>query len=846
MDTLVYGLLTKEIKETIGASYVSSISSSDTNNVYLDVTYKKQNASTDTVRLTFPKPLNGVNGVSIVSASFVGDDMVFTRSDSSTLVIVGAKTLLTPNIESKQDLLVSGTNIKTVLGQTIVGSGNLDINADQINTTSTTNKFITQSRITKLDGIEAGAQVNTVNKVNEKTGDVVLTQNDIDDTASYIRMTPAEKSKLAGIEPNATGDQSASEVLALIKTVDGTGSGLDADLLGGQSLATLQASIGAKQDALVSGNNIKTINGNSILGSGDLTISGGGGGGGAVDSVNGQVGVVVLDADDISDTTTANKFVTVAEKTNIANSATHIANTSNPHNTTKAQIGLENVDNTSDLNKPISLLQQEALNSKANSDSVYNKIESDNRYESKNINIQNHISNILNPHNVTKEQIGLNNVNNTSDLNKPVSTATQMALDTKQDNLVSGTNIKTINGQSVLGIGDIVISGEEVDLTNYYDKTQTETLLSNKVEKEAGKGLSTNDFTNTFKQAYDGHLTSTSNPHNVTALQVGAYSKSENDNLLIKKANLDLNNKIPLSEIPDSILGQLKYMGVWDFSSGFPTGAQKGNYWITSVSGNGYEVGDWAVYNGTSFDKVDNTDAVSSVAGRTGNVVLNKTDVGLNNVDNTTDLLKPISTATQSALNLKAPLASPTFTGTVSGITKTMVGLNNVDNTSDLNKPISTATQSALDLKVDKDKLPSSLNPIIISGQVGSQTNVSVGKIPFGEIWVNIGGISYNPTTRRFTVPQSGTYRITMNPFKNQVSATARVLVGINTDAPTPSTHRGHTYANGGGVYSTMSINSVVNLSANDYIVFYLFEGELWNSTSDRFNQFTIERIANI
>ena len=46
-----------------------------------------------------------------------------------------------------------------------------------------------------------------------------------------------------------------------------------------------------------------------------------------------------------------------------------------------------------------------------------------------------------------------------------------------------------------------------------------------------------------------------------------------------------------------------------------------------------------------------------------------------------------------------APLASPTFTGTVSGITKSMVGLGNVDNTSDANKPISTATQTALNGK---------------------------------------------------------------------------------------------------------------------------------------------------
>lgn len=46
-----------------------------------------------------------------------------------------------------------------------------------------------------------------------------------------------------------------------------------------------------------------------------------------------------------------------------------------------------------------------------------------------------------------------------------------------------------------------------------------------------------------------------------------------------------------------------------------------------------------------------------------------------------------------------APIASPTFTGTVGGITKSMVGLGNVDNTSDANKPVSTAQQTALDAK---------------------------------------------------------------------------------------------------------------------------------------------------
>ena len=58
-----------------------------------------------------------------------------------------------------------------------------------------------------------------------------------------------------------------------------------------------------------------------------------------------------------------------------------------------------------------------------------------------------------------------------------------------------------------------------------------------------------------------------------------------------------------------------------------------------------------------------------------------------------------VTSAIQTQIDAKAPTASPTFTGTVSGITKAMVDLGNVDNTSDANKPVSTAAQTALDLK---------------------------------------------------------------------------------------------------------------------------------------------------
>ncbi len=107
----------------------------------------------------------------------------------------------------------------------------------------------------------------------------------------------------------------------------------------------------------------------------------------------------------------------------------------------------------------------------------------------------------------------------------------------------------------------------------------------------------------------------------------------------------------------------------------------------------------------TRKDYVDTADALKAPLASpafTGTPTgITKTHVGLGSVDNTSDTAKPVSTAQQTALDLKAPLASPAFTGTPTGITKTHVGLSNVDNTADAAKPVSTAAQTALNLKFD-------------------------------------------------------------------------------------------------------------------------------------------------
>jgi hypothetical protein len=129
---------------------------------------------------------------------------------------------------------------------------------------------------------------------------------------------------------------------------------------------------------------------------------------------------------------------------------------------------------------------------------------------------------------------------------------------------------------------------------------------------------------------------------------------------------------------------------------------------------------------------INNPTFTGTVAGVT------KAMVGLGNVDNTSDVNKPVSDATQTLLNLKASLESPTFTGTVAGITKSMVGLANVDNTTDANKPISSATQTALDAKAsnaalaaheaDTTNIHGIANTALLETQTGAQTKATAAQ----------------------------------------------------------------------------------------------------------------------
>ena len=125
-------------------------------------------------------------------------------------------------------------------------------------------------------------------------------------------------------------------------------------------------------------------------------------------------------------------------------------------------------------------------------------------------------------------------------------------------------------------------------------------------------------------------------------------------------ATLDGSGKIPTSQLPDHVLGQMLYGGTWNASTAVATltddakarigattntitltnntapitgyTANEGIYYITqtagSFAGSTFAVGDWLLSTGSGWEVIKNSDAVTSVNGKTGIVILNAEDVG--------------------------------------------------------------------------------------------------------------------------------------------------------------------------------------------------------------------------
>jgi hypothetical protein len=203
-----------------------------------------------------------------------------------------------------------------------------------------------------------------------------------------------------------------------------------------------------------------------ILGGGVITVEGGGGGGGATNlayTASPTNGIVTsdtgTDATLPAGSTTNASLLLPADKTKLDGVATGAtANSSDATLLNRANhTGTQSAGTITGLATVATTGAYADLTGKPTIPTLTSQLTNDSGFLTTNA-----VSSVAGKTGVVtlvKADVGLGNVDNTSDANKPISTATQTALNAKQNTLVSGTNIKTINTQSILGSGDITIGG---------------------------------------------------------------------------------------------------------------------------------------------------------------------------------------------------------------------------------------------------------------------------------------------------------------------------------------------------------------------------------------------------
>ena len=336
---------------------------------------------------------------------------------------------------------------------------------------------------------------------------------------------------------------------------------------------------------------------------------------------------------------------------------------------------------------------------------------------------------------LTKSSVGLANADNTSDANKPISSATQTALDLKSP-LASPTFTGTVTTGHVLpatditydlgspakmwrdiyvGPGSLYVNGQKVLQTDAGDVVITADVNENLALRTSGDGNIELDPTGSGSVTIKAPLViqAGNNISNSDGNAVNFGAAIKTDTISSKTANTDLSlsadgtGKVYLNdnaEVSGNLVvgGNLTVSGttttvnsetisladnIIDLNSNFTSGTPTENSGIKIKRGDSADV---QMRWNESTDKWDFTNDgtnYSSVAG----------------------------------------LESPTFTGTVSGVTKSMVALGNVDNTSDVNKPVSTATQTALDAKLASATAATTYAPISSPTFTGTVTLPAAG-----------------------------------------------------------------------------------------------------------------------
>ena len=425
------------------------------------------------------------------------------KQDSALGGMIAAETAAREQaVASKQDTLVSGQNIKTINGQSVLGAGNIAIQGGTSNWDDITGKPEFAEVAT------SGDYNDLINKPTIPDVSNLATKAEIADmeTRTHAAATYATKAEIPSLEGYLT-ETEASETYATKQEVSG------------------------KQDTLVSGTNIKTVNGQSLLGNGNIDITGGGTI--TVDSelsstsenpVQNKVITTALngkqDAGDyalkseIPDVSTLATKEELAGKQDTLTAGAGIKITDNTirtiNNVQQAKIipqssgfifntiSVDNAGNPSIVNAQISNTKDQDIQFEPNSsnpstpivyiklsDNVVRKTVADQTYATKQ-----ELAGKLDTATYNSEKAGFETKENAAATYQVKGDyATTSQLNSKQDTLVSGTNIKTVNGESILGAGDITIGGSSVEVDDTLSTT-SENPVQNKVLTDILQGNS--------------------------------------------------------------------------------------------------------------------------------------------------------------------------------------------------------------------------------------------------------------------------------------------------------------------------------------------------------------------
>ena len=319
--------------------------------------------------------------------------------------------------------MISGVNIKTINNQSILGSGNITIQGGG-GTGGTSYNAGTGITISSDTISISDSTWGIINNKYDKTGGTV--------SGSVIALEEVSSYGTGG-----TG-------LLISSVVDNLNSNSTTDALSANQGRVLNNKFSTKQDTLVSGVNIKTINGSAITGSGNLYIPTGGGGGGSDYYAGANISIdnYVISVTGITGSSlpslTAGTAINATKLDN--HPSDYFVNTATTQTISGVKTFNENIIGMKDIS---------AYGSGGTQSQVQVVVDS-----------------------ITASTTAITAISATDALSYRLGVVLNNKItgltSTKQDKLVSGTNIKTINGQSLLGAGNITIEGGGGGGTTYY------------------------------------------------------------------------------------------------------------------------------------------------------------------------------------------------------------------------------------------------------------------------------------------------------------------------------------------------------------------------------------------